>query len=80
MRDISQRLLQGMRIDALDRAPMLACQLFNLPHARIISPIGKANRHNALGMPFQQHPHRMNAVNRLRTFQEPSTRHVFDEV
>jgi hypothetical protein len=80
MRDISQRLLQGVRIDALDWAPMLPCKLFNLPHTRIISPIGKANRNNALRMPLKQHPHRMNAVNRLRTFQEPSTRHVFDEV
>ena len=80
MCDVAQSLLQSMRIDALDLATMLPCEIFNLTYARVVPPIGKPERQNTLGMPLKKDPHRVHAVNRLCAFQAPSTRDVFDEI
>src|SRR5438045_9431894 len=80
MCNIAQSLLQSMCIDALNLSPMLPCELFNFTYPRVVAPLGKPDCHNPLGIPLEQHPHRMQAVDRLRTFQVRSTRDVFDEI
>src|ERR1700704_1966100 len=80
MCDIAQSLLQSVCIDALNLPPMLSCELFNLTHTRIVSPISKPDCHNTLRMPLEKHPYRMHAVDRLSTFQALLTGDVFDQV
>ena len=80
MCDIAQSLLQSMCIDALNLPAVLSSQLFNFTHTRIVSSISKPECNNALRMPLEKHPYRVHAVDRLSTFQAPSTRDIFDEV
>src|SRR3569833_284395 len=67
-------MLQSVRVDALNRTPLLLGELVNLPDARIISRVGEAYRHHTLRMLVQQHPDRMHSVNSLCVLQASSTR------
>jgi hypothetical protein len=80
MGDVAQHLLESTGIDTLHWPAVLAREFFNLPYTRIVTPIRKPHRYNALRMPLERHAHRVHAINRLSALQAPSARHVFNQV
>src|SRR5262249_47231837 len=65
MSDVTERLFQHARIDALDRAAALASELFDFARARIVARVGELHSDHALGMSREHRAHGMHAVNGL---------------
>src|SRR6185437_8024189 len=65
MRDVTQHLLQCVRVDPLHGPRMLPCEFLYPPNPRVIAALRQTNGNNALRVPLEHHAYCVQAVDRL---------------